>query len=203
MANHQSTSKSITNLIEQFSKLPGIGPKSAQRLTYYMVKVSKEQAFDLSHAISELKEKILSCSECFNITEQSPCEICSSSSRDTSIICVVEQPIDVIHIERTGVFNGLYHVLNGVISPINGIGPENLKITEFFQRIFSLQIKEVILATNPSMEGEVTSMYINNFLSEKQIKTSALARGLPIGSDLEYTDDLTLVKALEGRKLLD
>ena len=203
MANNQSTSKSITNLIDQFSKLPGIGPKSAQRLTYYMVKVSKEQAFDLSYAISELKEKILSCSECFNITEQSPCEICSSQSRDASIICVVEQPIDVIHIERTGVYNGLYHVLNGVISPINGIGPENLKITEFFQRIFSLQIKEVILATNPSMEGEVTSMYINNFLSEKKIKTSVLARGLAIGSDLEYTDDLTLVKALEGRNLLD
>ncbi|MQG18918.1 MAG: recombination protein RecR [SAR202 cluster bacterium] len=203
MENDNTTSNVITNLITEFSKLPGIGPKSAQRLTYYMVKITKDQAFNLSKAIAELKEKILSCSECFNITEQSPCGICSSETRDTSIICVVEQPIDVIHIERTGVYNGLYHVLNGVISPINGIGPENLKINEFFQRIFSLQIKEVILATNPSMEGEVTSMYINNFLSEKNIKTSVLARGLPIGSDLEYTDDLTLVKALEGRKLLE
>ena len=203
MANDKATSKSIINLIEQFSKLPGIGPKSAQRLTYYIVKISKEQASDLSNAISELKEKILSCSECFIITEESPCNICSSQSRDTSTICVVEQSIDVIHIERTGVYNGLYHVLNGVISPMHGIGPENLKITELFQRIFSLQVEEVILATNPSLEGETTSMYINNFLSEKKIKTSVLARGLSIGSDLEYTDDLTLVRALEGRKLLD
>jgi len=190
----------IAQLIEEFHKLPGIGPKSAQRLAYYLIRMPPEDAKGLADAIIAAKDKIIFCSICQNITEGDPCSICVNRTRDQKIICVVEEPLDVLAIEKVHVFKGLYHVLHGVISPMNGIGPENIKIKELLTRLKLDTVEEIILATNPNLEGEATSMYIHRLLSNIGIRITKLARGLPIGSDLEYADDMTLSKALEGRQ---
>lgn len=190
----------IAQLIEEFHKLPGIGPKSAQRLAYYLIRISSEEAKSLADAIIEAKDKITFCSICQNITEGDPCPICVNETRDQRIICVVEEPLDVLAIERVHVFRGLYHVLHGVISPMNGIGPDDIRIKELLVRLKPDTVEEIILATNPNLEGEATSMYIHRLLSNLGIRVTKLARGLPTGSDLEYADDMTLSRALEGRQ---
>jgi len=192
--------ESVTRLIEEFSRLPGIGPKTASRLTFYLLRAPKEQAEALARAIGELREKTVYCSVCFNIAEESPCPICRDEGRDRSIICVVEEPLDVLAIERTGEYNGLYHVLHGAISPVEGIGPEDLKIRELLERLRTEPVREVILATNPSLEGEATAMYLHRQIAPLGIKVTRLARGLPVGGDLEYADEVTLARALEGRR---
>jgi recombination protein RecR len=191
--------KPVVRLVEELSRLPGIGPKTASRLTFYLLRAPKEQVKALSQAIGELQEKIVTCEICYNITEESPCNICRDEERDRSLLCVVEEPLDVIAIERTG-YKGLYHVLGGVISPMEGIGPENLKIAQLLRRLESEPVKEVILATNPSLEGESTAMYILRLLKPLKIKVTRIAHGLPVGGDLEYADQVTLTKALEGRR---
>lgn len=203
-----SLPKSIQNLIEEFSKLPGIGPKTAARLTFYLLSKSPEDIKKLGSTISTLKDNLVFCRICYNISETNPCGICDDPKRDKKILCVVEEPLDVLAMEKTD-FRGLYHVLGGVISPIDGIGPENLRIPQLIKRIKSDQnIKEIILATDPSLEGEATAIYIQKNIAEmqkngkinKNIKISRLARGLPVGGDLEYADELTLRRALEGRE---
>jgi len=196
----QVAPESVTRLIEEFSRLPGIGPKTASRLTFYLLRAPKEQAEALARAIGELREKTVYCSVCFNIAEESPCPICRDEGRDRSIICVVEEPLDVLAIERTGQYNGLYHVLHGAISPVEGIGPEDLKIRELLERLRTEPVREVILATNPSLEGEATAMYLHRQIAPLGIKVTRLARGLPVGGDLEYADEVTLARALEGRR---
>ena len=196
----QVAPESVTRLIEEFSRLPGIGPKTASRLTFYLLRAPKEQAEALARAIGELREKTVYCSICFNIAEESPCPICRDEERDRSIICVVEEPLDVLAIERTGEYNGLYHVLHGAISPVEGIGPEDLKIRELLERLRTEPVREVILATNPSLEGEATAMYLHRQIAPLGIKVTRLARGLPVGGDLEYADEVTLARALEGRR---
>lgn len=191
--------KPVARLVEELSRLPGIGPKTASRLTFYLLRARKEQVKALSQAIGELQEKIVTCEICYNITEESPCNICRDEERDRSLFCVVEEPLDVIAIERTG-YKGLYHVLGGVISPMEGIGPENLKIAQLLRRLESEPVKEVILATNPSLEGESTAIYIRRLLSSSPIKVTRIAHGLPVGGDLEYADQVTLTRALEGRR---
>lgn len=191
--------KPVARLVEELSRLPGIGPKTASRLTFYLLRAPKEQVKALSQAIGELKEKIVTCEICYNVTEESPCDICRDEERDRSLLCVVEEPLDVIAIERTG-YKGLYHVLGGVISPVEGIGPENLKIAQLLRRLESEPVKEVILATNPSLEGESTAIYIRRLLSSSPIKVTRIAHGLPVGGDLEYADQVTLTRALEGRR---
>lgn len=188
----------VAKLIDQFHKLPGIGPKTAQRLTYYLVRMPEEEAKDLAEAIISVKDKISLCSKCFNITESDPCNICSDTRRDISSICVVEEAMDIVSLERTGSYNGLYHVLHGAISPMNGIGPDELKIQALLGRIDN--VSEIILATNPNIEGEATAMYIHRLLNPFGISITRPARGLPVGGDLEYADDLTLGRALEGRE---
>jgi len=191
--------KPVARLVEELSRLPGIGPKTASRLTFYLLRAPKEQVKALSQAIGELREKIVTCEVCYNITEASPCPICRDEARDQSLLCVVEEPLDVIAIERTR-YEGLYHVLGGVISPVEGIGPENLKIAQLLRRLESEPVKEVILATNPSLEGESTAIYIRRLLSSSPIKVTRIAHGLPVGGDLEYADQVTLTRALEGRR---
>ncbi len=191
--------KPVARLVEELSRLPGIGPKTASRLTFYLLRAPKEQAKALSQAIGELRERIVTCQICYNITEASPCDICRDEERDRSLFCVVEEPLDVVAIERTG-YKGLYHVLGGVISPLEGIGPENLKIVQLLRRLEREPVKEVILATNPSLEGESTAMYIRRLLSSSPIKVTRIAHGLPVGGDLEYADQVTLTRALEGRR---
>ena len=191
--------KPVARLVEELSRLPGIGPKTASRLTFYLLRAPKEQVKALSQAIGELREKIVTCEICYNVTEESPCNICRDEERDRSLLCVVEEPLDVIAIERTG-YKGLYHVLGGVISPVEGIGPENLKIAQLLRRLESEPVKEVILATNPSLEGESTAIYIRRLLSSSPIKVTRIAHGLPVGGDLEYADQVTLTRALEGRR---
>ena len=191
--------KSIQDLIEAFERLPGIGPKTAQRLTFYLLHAPKEEAEALAKAALEMKEKTVICSICFNIGEKDPCNICDDSSRDQTIIMVVENPLDVMALEKAN-FNGLYHVLHGVISPLENIGPEEIHIRELLPRLKDGSVKEIILATNPTMEGEATAMYIQRLLSSLGVKITRIARGLPVGSDLEYADETTLSRALEGRK---
>jgi recombination protein RecR len=191
--------KPVARLVEELSRLPGIGPKTASRLTFYLLRAPKEQVKALSQAIGELHEKIVTCEICYNITEASPCPICRDEGRERSVICVVEEPLDVIAIERTG-YNGLYHVLGGVISPMEGIGPEDLKIVQLLRRLEGEPVKEMILATNPSLEGESTAIYIRRLLSSSPIKVTRIAHGLPVGGDLEYADQVTLTRALEGRR---
>ena len=191
---------SVTRLIDEFNRLPGIGPKSASRLTYYLLRMPDEQAKSLALALSELKEKTTVCQTCFNIAEHSPCSICSDEARDRSIICVVEEPLDVLAIERTHEFKGLYHVLNGAINPIEGVLPEDLKIAELVQRVGKGGVREVILATNPNLEGESTAAYVQRQIAGKTARITRLARGLPIGGDLEYADEVTLTRAIEGRR---
>jgi recombination protein RecR len=190
----------ISKLIDAFSRLPGIGPKTAARLTFYLLRAPDEVAFDLSEALVGLKENTVLCERCFNITEKSPCPICSDPSRDQTTVCVVEEPLDLVAIERTGAYHGLYHVLHGAISPVDGIGPDDLKIRELLERLRQEPIKEVILATNPTMEGEATALYLVKQIAPLGIKVTRLARGLPVGGDLEYADDITLTRAMEGRQ---
>ncbi|KNF07517.1 recombination protein RecR [Gottschalkia purinilytica] len=190
----------VANLIEEFSKLPGIGKKTAQRLAFHVLNMSPNDAQGLASAIVEAKKNIRYCSVCSNLTDKDPCSICESKRRDETYICVVEDPRDVIAIEKTKEFNGLYHVLHGTISPMEGIGPEDIKIKELLQRAYEGNVKEVILATNPTIEGEATSMYISKLLKPMGIKTTRLAYGIPVGGDLEYADEVTLSKALEGRR---
>lgn len=197
---------SVSNLIEEFSKLPGIGPKTASRLTFYLLTKPDSDIERFGQAFLDLKKSLQYCEICFNITEDSPCEICADEKRDKSKIVVVEEPLDIVAIEKTD-FNGFYHVLGGVISPIEGIGPEDLRIKEILEKIKKDEnIKEIILATDPSLEGEATAMYLaekikKQSLPEKgKVKVTRIARGLPIGGDLEYADEITLTRALEGRK---
>lgn len=191
--------KVVQNLIEAFERLPGIGPKTAQRLTYHLLHAPKEEAEALARSALDLKEKTVICKTCFNISETEPCEICSDTARERSIIAVVEDPLDVLALERTG-FKGLYHVLHGAISPLENIGPEELHIRELLPRLKGGEVKEIILATNPTMEGEATAMYIDRLISPLGVKVTRIARGLPVGGDLEYADESTLSRALEGRK---
>ncbi len=190
----------IQNLIQEFSKLPGIGPKSAERLVFYLLKTKQESLEEFSGSVKNLKKYIKNCSVCNNFTEKDPCLICSDKNRDGSVICVVSEPLDVVALEKTNEFKGVYHVLQGVISPINGVGPEDLTIDQLISRIKKGSAKEVIIATNPTTEGEATSLYILKLLQPFKIKTTRIARGLPMGSDLEYADAVTLTRALEGRK---
>lgn len=199
--------RSIRNLIEEFSKLPGIGPKTAGRLTFYLLAKSPDDVEKLAQAISKLTDGLIFCQKCYNIAETDPCVICTDKQRQPDILCVVEEPLDIVALEKTG-FKGLYHVLGGVISPIDGIGPEDLRIQPLLQRLSQKPIKELILATNPSLEGEATAMYLtkqiellkNQAKIATKIKVTRLARGLPVGGDLEYTDEVTLSRALEGRR---
>jgi recombination protein RecR len=190
----------IANLIGEFSKLPGIGPKSAQRLVYYLLRNSDEEAKALAEAILNLKEKIGLCSICFNITDCDPCLICQDKQRDHSKICVVEKPSDILPLERTGKYQGVYHVLHGTINPSQGITPEQLKINELLSRLQDGSVNEVILATNPNLEGETTVLYLRRILAPRGVRISRLARGLPFGGELEYADDVTLAQALESRQ---
>ena len=193
------TPEPVTKLIEAFSQLPGIGPKTASRLTFYLLRRPEEQTHILADALRDLKQKIVFCRSCYNITEESPCAVCRDEARDRSVICVVEEPLDVLAIERTGEYRGLYHVLHGAIDPVGGVGPDDLKIRELLRRLDGT-VTEVILATNPNVEGEATSMYVARLVQPLGVKVSHLARGLPIGGDLEYADEVTLARALEGRR---
>ena len=190
----------IARLIEEFSRLPGIGPKTASRLTFYLLRAPREQALALAEAIRELKEKTTYCQICFNITDESPCAICRDPERDHSTICVVEEPLDVMALERTGEYRGVYHVLHGAISPVEGIGPDDLRIEELLKRLKGGDVREVILATNPNLEGEATAIYIYQLIRPLGVRVTRLARGLPVGGDLEYADEITLARALEGRR---
>jgi len=190
----------VARLIEELHKLPGIGPKSAQRLAYFLLRSSEEEARALAEAIVAVKEKIIFCSVCQNITESTPCPICQDEERDHTKICVVEEPLDILALERTRGYNGLYHVLHGVLSPMEGIGPDELRIKELLARLQGGSIQEIILATNPNLEGEATAMYLHRLIAPLGIKVTRLARGLPFGSDLEYADEVTLTRALEGRQ---
>lgn len=190
----------ITRLVEQFHRLPGIGPKTAQRLTYHMIRMPEENARALADAILSVKEQVATCSRCFNLTEDDPCRICSDPNRDQATICVVEEALDILALERTHSFNGTYHVLHGVISPMNGIGPDDLKIAPLLSRLKDGTVQELILATNPNLEGEATAMYLQRLLSPLGVHLSRPARGLPVGGDIEYADEATLSRAIEGRQ---
>ena len=192
-------SPSIEKLIENFEKLTSIGHKTAQRLAFYMLDLSNDEVKEFTEAILNAKKNLKFCSQCFNIADTDPCYICSNPKRDASTICVVEDVRDVIAMERTHEYNGVYHVLHGSISPMNGIGPDDIKIKELLTRIMNGNVKEIILATNPRVEGEATSMYISKLVKPMGVKVTRIARGIPIGGDLEYTDEITLTKALEGR----
>jgi len=191
---------SIQKAIEAFNSLPGIGPKSAQRLAFHLLRKDKKISEDIGMAIFNLKQNINICPECQNISNETICKICEDDSRDKTTICVVEQPLNIIALERGGFYKGVYHVLHGAISPVDGIGVDDLKIKELIERVEkSDNIKEIILATNPSTEGETTAMYIQKILAPKEIKITRIARGIPFGGDIEYTDEMTLGKAIEGR----
>ncbi|HEX2173610.1 MAG TPA: recombination mediator RecR [Dehalococcoidia bacterium] len=192
----------VARLIEEFNKLPGIGPKSAQRITYYLLRSSVEQARELANAIVEMKEKIRYCSTCFNITEEDPCTICTNDSRDRTKICVVEEPLDVLAIERTRSFKGLYHVLHGAVSPQDGISTEDLRVRELVGRLRGGEVREVILATNPSLVGQATAYALVGQLGPLGVRITKIATGLPVGGDLEYADEMTLTRAFEGRQEL-
>ena len=194
------TAEAVSKLIQEFNKLPGIGPKSAQRLTYYLLRAPEEQAKLLAEAVLSVKQKISLCSICFNVTDTDPCLICRSDQRNRSKICIVEQPQDILALEHIRIYNGLYHVLHGAISPTEGIGTDDIRIKELMKRLEGSSIDEVILATNTNLEGEQTAMYLSKLISPLGIKTTRLARGLPFGTELEYADDVTLTRALEGRQ---
>jgi len=199
-ARSPATAAPIARLIEALHRLPGIGPKSAQRLTYYVLRAQDAEARALAQAIVDVKEKITLCSVCQNVTEDDPCVICSDAQRDQSTICVVEEPLDILAMERSRNYRGLYHVLHGVISPMDGVGPEDLKFNELVARLRNGAVTEVIMATNPNLEGEATAMYVSRTLQSTGIRVTRLARGLPTGADLEYADDQTLARALEYRQ---
>lgn len=192
----------IANLIEQFSKLPGIGRKTAQRLAFYILEMEPLEVEKLATSITDAKEKVHYCSQCCNLTDDDLCHICKDDRRDQSIICVVEGARDIIAMERTKEFNGLYHVLHGVISPMKNIGPDEIRIKELLNRVYNGQVEEVILAINPTVEGEATALYIAKLLKPLEIKTTRIAHGIPVGGDLEYFDEVTLSKAMENRREL-
>jgi len=197
-----STASPITKLIEAFNRLPGIGPKSAQRLAYHVLRSSEDEARSLAESLIDVKEHVVLCERCQNVSDRSPCGVCADTSRDRTLLCVVEEPLDVLAIERTGGFGGLFHVLHGVISPVDGVGPEEIKIAELLTRLrdTDTEVTEVIVATNPNLEGEATAMYLARLLGPLKIRVTRLARGLPAGADLEYADDLTLGRAIEFRQ---
>ncbi len=190
--------QSLERLVDELSKLPGIGRKTAQRMAFHLLKVRKEEAETLASAIIQLKQKIRYCSVCFNITEDDPCWICEDPKRQRDMICVVEEPNDVLALERTKQYKGLFHVLGGVLSPLNGVGPDDLRVRELVLRLKN-GVKEVIIATNPNVEGEATAIYLSRLIKPLGVKVTRIARGLPAGSDLEYADQVTLTNALEGR----
>jgi recombination protein RecR len=192
------TAESIEHLAEQFAQLPGIGRKTAHRLALYILKLSRDEVVTLAKALVDVKDKVRYCSICSNITETDPCGVCSNPKRDRSSICVVEEPNDVLAVERTNEFKGLYHVLGGALSPLDGVGPEDLRIKELLQRM-DTNVEEVILALNPNVEGEATTLYLSKLLKPLNVKVTRIARGLPVGSDLEFADEATLTRAIEGR----
>jgi len=194
------TAEAVYKLIEELNKLPGIGPKSAQRLAYYLLRAPEEQARLLAEAILSVKQKISLCSICFNVTESDPCLICRSDQRERSKICIVEQPQDILALEHTRIYNGLYHVLHGALSPTEGVGANDIRIKELMNRLQGSSVNEVILATNTNLEGEQTAMYLNRLILPLGIRVTRLARGLPFGTELEYADDVTLTRAIEGRQ---
>ncbi|MBR7164538.1 MAG: recombination protein RecR [Clostridia bacterium] len=189
----------IARLIEEFAKMPGIGKRTAERLAYNVLKLPKEEVASFAEALTGAKEKIIFCPVCQSLTEKVPCDICADSRRDQSLICVVEKPKDVVKIEKTREYKGTYHVLHGVISPMDGVGPDDIRIKELLTRVTEGNIKEIIMATNPNLEGEATAMYIAKLLSPFEVKVTRLAHGIPVGGDLEYADEVTLTRALEGR----
>src|SRR6478672_4224891 len=190
----------VQDLIDELGRLPGVGPKSAQRIAFYLLKLPRDDALRLAHSITEVKDRVAFCTRCFNIAEGDECMICADSKRDTTLLCVVEEPRDIVAVEKTGEFRGRYHVLLGAISPIEGIGPDQLKVKELLARIDSEGITEVILCTNPNIEGDATAMYLASLLKPLPVKVTRIASGLPVGGDLEYADELTLGRALEGRR---
>jgi recombination protein RecR len=192
--------ESVQNLIDNLSKLPGIGPKSAQRIALFLVSPISNLAYQLADSAKNAKENIRFCKQCFNMTDSDLCEICSNPQRNSRLICIVEEPKDVIAMEKTREYNGLYHVLGGVISPISNIGPDDVKLKELLDRLDNNEIEEIILATNPNIEGEATSMYIADLLKPRGLKVTRIASGLPVGGDLEYADEITLGRALTGRR---
>ncbi|MFM7872196.1 MAG: recombination mediator RecR [Actinomycetota bacterium] len=193
----------VQTLIDQLGRLPGIGPKSAQRIAFHLLKLPKEDVERLSHALTDAKERVRFCSICFNFAEDDLCPVCADPRRDPSVVCVVEESRDIIALERTGEFRGRYHVLLGVMNPIEGIGPDQLKIRELMMRISSEEITEVIVCTNPNTEGEVTAAYLSRLLKPFSIRVTRPASGLPVGGDLEYADELTLGRAISGRRIIE
>jgi recombination protein RecR len=190
----------VQDLIEELGRLPGVGPKSAQRIAFHLLKLPREEALRLSRAIVEMKERVSFCARCFNVAEGDECGVCADPRRDTRVLCVVEEPRDIVAVEKTHEFGGRYHVLQGAISPIEGIGPDQLKVRELLARLEPEQIREVILCTNPNIEGEATAMYLARLLAPLGVRVTRIASGLPVGGDLEYADELTLGRALEGRR---
>jgi recombination protein RecR len=193
----------VQRLIDEFARLPGIGPKSASRLTFYLLRSADEQAADLAAALQELKTSTQLCQRCFNITEENPCPICLDEARQADLLCVVEEPLDVVAIERSRAYHGRYHVLHGAISPVEGIGPDDLKVAELVRRVEHEPLNEIIIATNATLEGDSTALYLQRRLAASGIRLTRLARGLPMGGDLEYTDEITLGRAMEGRQALE
>ncbi len=190
----------VARLIDALQKLPGIGPKTAQRLTFFLLKRPPEEVAALGEAIVRVKAQIVNCSICFNVTEENPCRVCTDPARDARLLCIVEEPNDLLALERTGQYRGRYHVLLGALSPLDGVGPEDLRVRELLARLESQSVEEVILATNPNVEGEATAIYLAKLLKSLVPRVTRIARGLPVGGDLEYADEVTLGKALEGRK---
>jgi len=190
----------VARLVEALQRLPGVGPKTAQRLTFFLLKRPADEVNELATALTELKTRIIHCTRCWNVTEEDPCRICRDPARDARSLCVVEEPNDLLALERTGEFKGRYHVLLGALSPLDGIGPEDLKVRELLARLDLQGVEEVILATNPSVEGEATAIYLAKLLKPLAVRITRIARGLPVGGDLEYADQVTLSKALEGRR---
>ncbi|GGE47339.1 recombination protein RecR [Pullulanibacillus camelliae] len=192
----------IAKLIDSFMKLPGIGPKTAVRLAFFVIDMKDDDVMDFGRALVNVKRQLVYCSECQNISDHDPCYICGDTSRDRTTICVVQEPRDVIAMEKMRDYRGLYHVLHGAISPVDGVGPEDIKVAELIKRLQNEEVQEVILATNPTIEGEATAMYISRLIKPAGVKTSRIAHGLPVGGDLEYADEVTLSRALEGRREL-
>jgi recombination protein RecR len=199
-SNPTPTAGAVARLIQELNKLPGIGPKSAQRVAYSLLRAPEEQSKSLAEAILSLKQQTKLCSVCFNITDSDPCPICRDPHRDKNEICIVEQPQDILALEHTKTYNGLYHVLHGAISPTEGVGADDIRVQELMNRLGDSSVTEVILATNPNLEGETTAMYLNKLISPLGIRVTRLARGLPFGTEMEYADDVTLTQAIEGRQ---
>lgn len=202
MATSNVLPRSVQRLINEFSRLPGVGPKSASRLTFFLLRSTDNLPLDLATALQELKAQTQLCSTCFNITEADPCPLCLDDGRDATLLCIVEEPLDVVAIERSRAYHGRYHVLHGAISPVEGIGPDDLKVSELMGRVGQGEFKEIIIATNATLEGDSTALYLQRRLAPQNVKVTRLARGLPMGGDLEYTDEITLGRAMEGRQEL-